>query len=384
MELLDGFLAFALSLAALATVVTVLTEAVHRTLRLRAKGLSQMLINYFEQALQPELMKQISDVQTIDRLKSNFVSTLVDNPLRTVLMGTGFAKVLNFVVGPLTKYDEVTLREFVLRLPDSDAYKSVLSKLPKLELAEKLREMAARYIQHEDAVTDYFKRRAQLLSILAGIGLPLVANIDGLRLYEAFVNNRDLRERMIGRMDEIGKQIGATSTAIGATPLSNPTAGKKEDVAAGGPTPKSDPTKVEIDKIKDQLQSVRTTLVSYAQFGLPIGWSYYPNCFVEKATDPKCVTLHKRNASLVAEKQPCGFDTLGSPTCKGIFSRLVGTAEIDTGGFLQWLFVVVVTGALMGLGAPFWFDIAASSLNSRAAPLPTRRRPRLGIRRRPT
>ena len=34
------------------------------------------------------------------------------------------------------------------------------------------------------------------------------------------------------------------------------------------------------------------------------------------------------------------------------------TGVKDPGGFLKWLLVVAITGTLIGLGGPFWFDVA--------------------------
>lgn len=37
---------------------------------------------------------------------------------------------------------------------------------------------------------------------------------------------------------------------------------------------------------------------------------------------------------------------------------MLTTASYDVGGFIRWFFAVVLTGLLIGLGAPFWFDVA--------------------------
>ena len=39
-------------------------------------------------------------------------------------------------------------------------------------------------------------------------------------------------------------------------------------------------------------------------------------------------------------------------------SSLLLTVRHDATGFLLWLFTVVLTGVLIGLGGPFWYDLA--------------------------
>ena len=43
---------------------------------------------------------------------------------------------------------------------------------------------------------------------------------------------------------------------------------------------------------------------------------------------------------------------------EAFLAQVITTALRDTGNFFQWLFAVIVTGVLVGLGAPFWFDVA--------------------------
>ena len=75
MELLDATIALAVTLAALATVVTVIMEIVFRLFGLKSKG-------------QIELFKQIFDRSFKDRFNGNasdykFVTTILGNPLTT-------------------------------------------------------------------------------------------------------------------------------------------------------------------------------------------------------------------------------------------------------------------------------------------------------------
>jgi hypothetical protein len=83
--------------------------------------------------------------------------------------------------------------------------------------------------------------------------------------------------------------------------------------------------------------------------GVPIGWAFYPNCPYSKsgtdekwkAAGTKCKDIAQQNAK-----------------ANSMFKRVWLTAKIDPSGFAFWIMSVAFSGVLIGLGAPFWFDIA--------------------------
>jgi len=360
MQLLDGFLAFALTLAALATVVSVLVEIAHRVFRLRTKGLNQMLSAYFDNVLAPRLARtSVVDSQgqpmAAQALKQDMIQTLMNSTIQSEIVGTPIGRKLQFLFGPLTANTKVTTEEFLLRLPQTEAFKALTGRA-QAEVAQQLTALSVKYDEYGAAISDYFKRRAQVISIGLGVVLGVFANIDGLRIYQTFMTDRALREQVIAKLPEWESRIAAASPAS-----DEPQPGNER-----GTTPAGGTTQAEIDEIKASLAQVSGDLTTLAGLGLPIGWDRYPNCLLKdsKILDGRC------NNAVAHRQAAC----TGAGTCASTWSSVWATASVDTSEFLKWLFAAIVTGVLIGLGGPFWFDVArklsqvSSSLRGKGEP----------------
>jgi hypothetical protein len=352
MQLLDGFLAFALTLAALATVVSVLVEILHRVLLLRTKGLNQMLSAYFDKVLAPRLGGTVpvdsqGRVIPAQALKQNMIDTLVNSTIQNEIVGTWIGRKLHFLFGPLTANTKVTTEEFLLRLPQTDAFRALKGRA-QAQVEQHLTELGVKYDEYGAAISDYFKRRAQVVSILAGILLGVFANIDGLRIYEGFVNDPVLREQIIAKLPEWEGRIATPSPSPGEPQkIGEP---QKDAERRSTATAPAAATQAEIDEVRASLERVSGDLATLAGMGLPIGWNRYPNCLQKEpaSLDGRC-----RNA--LSHVQSACPD---AAACATIWSSVWATAGVDTSEFLKWLFAAIVTGVLIGLGGPFWFDVA--------------------------
>jgi len=316
MNLLEGSIAFALALAGLATLCTVLIEILHRAAGLRADGLKQMLDAYFDAVIKPRLASG-----DVDNLRKDLLAKLTNSALLEKIhpVSSGWRGLIGRSLGALyrgrlLRANAVTTEEFLQRLPDSDLYKQL-----KTDAAEQtdalIKELADKYDQYGAAAKDYFKRRAQLLSILLGIALALFANIHAVRIFDTFVKNPDLAQRMEA-------QAGAIKLVI-------------DQQAA--------PDGAQVEEINEKMDKVIATLQDYQELGLPIGWSYYPNCFGAGAGDPRCKPVLEATSKSAAQ---CKVESI-----RKTFAR-------DPAAALLWLFTVIFTGILIGLGGPFWFDLA--------------------------
>jgi hypothetical protein len=87
--------------------------------------------------------------------------------------------------------------------------------------------------------------------------------------------------------------------------------------------------------LKEDLAFLQKQLTASTTFGLPIGTSCYPWC-VDESRGATC-------------KQRLGLDNLW--------------ATVASIRFAQWLISVLLTGFLIGLGSPFWFN-AYSNLSA--------------------
>jgi hypothetical protein len=310
MNLLEGSIAFALVLAGLATLCTVLIEILHRLAGLRAEGLTQMLDAYFDTVFKPGLRDD-----EVDTLRADLMATLTLSALREKIHPpTGSSLLGTLYRHRLLRANVVSTEEFLQRLPDAKVFQRLKAR-PGQEAAALIADLVDKYEQYGAAASDYFKRRAQLLSLLMGIALALFANIHAVRIFDTFVKSPELAQRM-----EV--QAGAIQRAIAQQPAA---------------------TGAEAGKLDEQVGEALATLKAYQELGLPIGWGYYPNCFADGANDPRCKATLAANGDTDAICQ-------GGSVCKTLLR--------DPAAGLLWLFTVVFTGILIGLGGPFWFDLA--------------------------
>ncbi|MDD5295806.1 MAG: hypothetical protein PHU46_02735 [Rhodocyclaceae bacterium] len=317
MNLLQGSIAFALALAGLATLCTALIEILHRLFGLRSDGLKKMLEAYFDDVVKPRLSGDVG------KLRADMMTKLTGNALLEKIHplpagGHGlWGHVLGLYRNRLLRANAVTTEQFLQRLPDTALFQHL--KTDTLDQANaQLKQLADKYDQYGAAATDYFKRRAQMLSLIMGIALALFGNIHAVRIFDTFVQNPEVAQRMATQADAIKAQIDRQAPAAADA-------------------------KAQLDQTKADLAKVSTSLSEYQAMGLPIGWNYYPNCLGTGKGDPRCKALNLKDKAGEAPGTPCSvMSTLGQ----------------DPGGALMWLFAVLLTGVLIGLGGPFWFDLA--------------------------
>jgi hypothetical protein len=337
MQLLDAAIAFALTIAGLATVVSIIIEIIHRVLSLRARGLRAMLEQHFDDVIEPAVRVKVEQAiqdggtklaDELKMLRDDLIEKMTANPLKILQNSSLLPKK---AVKALARYNEVTALDFLKRLPETKVYEYI--NLPLGEsIDRRLKKFDEKYEAYEKAISNYFKRRAQLLSFAIGVALAIAVNIHGIRLFERYLNDPELTATVIAQTDKIESAMASIQKRQAAKP---------------------DADKENFKEIQTALNQYNELMGNFMGLGLPIGWEFYPNCPTDRppATlinyDPQCKTaLASLPEDAAAEKR----STIG---------RILKTALEDPWGFLKWLFVVIITGTLIGLGGPFWFDVAS-------------------------
>ncbi|MDJ0884226.1 MAG: hypothetical protein QNJ48_08685 [Desulfobacterales bacterium] len=375
MQLLDATLAFALTLAALATVATTILEAVLRIARMRKKNLIEVM-----KLLNNELGKSSLRLSPDERWR--FFSQVIANPVVVAKSSLRIdwkeseeenEKILASFLSSFGKhqdrkgtYEKVSL-EYVLRcLAESDSVKRAAIEAGD-KLKTELNRIARKYEELGSAVSAGYKQNAQKWSIVIGILLALAANVDGLRIFEAYWKNPKLAAAIIEKHEDFmtkDQEVQDSMNALEALYFDE--SQKRAEIEAA----KNDPTRVseiaalekrlqEIQKeitatskmaaIKNTIQDAQNQVSDLRTLGVPIGWDYYPNCPYGKAaiewlnSSPECRDIPETKRGLK-------WDLIGSCPINTIWN--------DFYGFLVWLLKVIITGMLIGLGAPFWFDVA--------------------------
>ncbi|MBI3784194.1 MAG: hypothetical protein HY270_12430 [Deltaproteobacteria bacterium] len=136
-----------------------------------------------------------------------------------------------------------------------------------------------------------------------------------MRLFSAFVADRDLTQTMLARAD-----------AITAT-LKESAASPNDKGAPNAPAPQNKGGGSDQKNLDTRMVDLQRKLQNSTTLGLPIGIRYYPWCQDDGAVDPACSTTENAEP----------------------FTRLLL--------FMRWVLAVTLAGVLIGLGGPFWFDV---------------------------
>lgn len=279
MPLLDASIAFALTMLALASLTSLLVEMTHRVLRLRFVGLKKMLGRVFD-----GLSAKNIAFAGLDR--SSFVQKVLENPI------TGDAS----WQGPLRQPETLSTEQLLHRLGQIDEVKQ-LGQDTDGELRNLVTTVSGLFDEIGAAASDFFTRRAKLLSVLAGIGFAVFANVNALTVFETYTNNPQAVQAIMSQSGTFTGEWEATRAL-----LNQSVADLQQDgqIAAA------------VD-IQNQLNTLNTNIGSLGQIGLPIG----------------------------GERPP-----------------------LELSAARTW-FVVLLTGFLLGLGGPFWYQIVTRLVRAR-------------------
>lgn len=444
--MLDAILAMALTLAALATIATIVMEACLRAARMRKKNLVEVM-----KLLNKELDQGPLGMSPEER--TQFIAGVIRNPSRAIseklnekikgsspedlLRYIGYEKdsdrpvVIDYVrrfLILLTQfvrdskrtglYDSVTLEHVLRRLVEVESVQQ-RSRKASQNLKIELNRLARKHEEFSSAVSASFKRHAQAWSIAVGVLLALSANIDGMRIFEAYLENKELAETVIAQQDRFlsysaaaGERQSEFEEAVKTLEEAKENreaalaSGDDQAIAAADmKLTKAEALMMELaspEKIRQELEGASGELDRLVTIGIPLGWRYYPACRYKESTDvqaldQQCRDLERRNKDRVSQSDSrtervdnrgriddkgsatagdnagqlaaaqAGADAVpesqtsphnDKPGSRWVISRVLTTAYHDFGGFIRWLFAVVLTGLLIGLGAPFWFDVA--------------------------
>ncbi len=311
MQLVDSVLAFALIMAALASVVTLMMEAFHRVLRLRAKGMDALFSQFYDDVLIKKLNISAEDKHVIS-------SAVLVNPARKIIMGSSHPIFPNSLIDKILRSTDLSSDDLLKRLRKTSAF-SKLRENTEVQIRQTLESIQDEYDEYSAAMSDYFKRRAKLFSLLLGVVLAFGANIDGIRIYEALKINPEIRASIISQQASFEQQYKL--------------ARKKLDAVASGASSAPESNREEIKALKKSLEEATSGISEIASLGLPIGWHYFP------------ADMNERSGQKDA-------------TISQSFCALIERVSHNWLAHIAWVFKVLVTGLLIGLGAPFWFEIA--------------------------
>lgn len=312
MSLLDAALAFALTMAALATVVTIIMEIVMRVCGLKAKDQVKLIGKLVEDVVQARFGKMNYEQ------KWSAVRGVLNNAVLPENKQMADAKVRQFFIFGQARniYDDVSLEHVLRRILEIKGLGIDLRAPTQLRV--KLKSVALKYREWRSAVAVHAARRARFWSLIVGVVLAVVLNVDGLRLFEAFASNPQLTDSVIEEMDPTVDAADAASKSLAET------------------LEKAGETEASAEELQEAINGLKAELGVVRQLGLPIGKEYFPYCYLSDGVN--------------TASEQTRLDRLCEPAKAIFWDRWQ-----DYGG---WALRILITGLLMGLGAPFWYDVA--------------------------
>lgn len=381
MELLDAVIALAVTLAALATTVTVLMEVCIRTLGLKTRTQLQLFRTIFDDAVRVQFGQEKGQHKFLNLVLANPL-VIKQQPAEPATDETSTAE----ANAPATSADEDETPPWAAKYPNLAGFVGLFRKRVSAEspipledkpfaffgsrdkgiyewvsqehvlrrllrmpgvinldedvLVAKLRAFAHKYDELCAAASAEFKDSRRRWSVIAGLLLALVVNADGVRIFDEFVKNPALAATMAAKLDQFENAAEAAEAR-----LSSAEAGEQ----AG-----------DLETLTARIRDLRTDIQELESVGLPIGWSYWPHCTLVSANDSKRMSPSDWWVyTFGTDSQRKGLEGRRQSTddhaC--ITAGEAATSVLSMDG-IGALLVLVGTGLLIGLGAPFWFDVA--------------------------
>ena len=354
----------------LSFVVTAVQELVNSVFKIRAvqlaKGIQKMLgANKAKEFFDHALIKGLSPNKLIFRNGTRrpsyipprtFVSTLVD---------------MIASAGGQAQRTVAEVQMGINNIRDSDLKKSLTVLLDdcKRDLNEFEKRLETWFNDQMDRVSGWYKRKAQLITLLAALLVTIVMNADTLAIVKTLSSNSTLRALLVKQAEEATKSSSGNQTP--QTPQKDvPAKGPKPMEAARQPPAKPDQspqtkdlkakdapkpeevnqkTKPESDllfkELSQRFTDVEKSIDRVQGLGLPLGLGWWQNArYTSECPQDKAGCA----------KKYCPTDK--DEDCKelGLF-------------FLAAIPGWILTALAISLGAPFWFDMLNKVVSIRSS-----------------
>lgn len=329
MNWLEAMLAFALTMVALSTMVTAIMEVFHRFVRSREAGFQLMTEKLFDEVIWPRLRSRGS--MNPDDARKEFIRALTRNPVATTSSGPADEMSQSKRLAALsTVWKAITntfapdrvagmnVMEFMERFAGTQIGKTLATEAGDY-VSTAINDLAQKFDRFGAGASQLFYHKARAISVGVSISLAFLINVDAVRLFQSYLHDQPLRQRVIEKQEQFGETMRDAKAAL-------------EKVASD---PSAKDSKAELDAIKTSLTGVQAGFGDLRTLGVPIGDSYYPWCKGQVKNSDK-------------------FTDLACKSRPNSFYELFKTRE----GW-GWFGSVLLAGLLIGLGAPFWFDLAS-------------------------
>jgi hypothetical protein len=324
MKWIEAALAFALIMFVLATVVTILMESAYKLLLTREKSFRLMMARLFDEVLRPRVGHLLRGV-TISQARERFLETVTRNQAY---------EEKNDVVRQRVQPDQLasmTMMQFADRLADTDVGKAIARGGGEY-VENAINDLAMKFERFGAASSQRFQDHARFWCVALSVGLAFAANVDAVRLVQSLLHDQELTTRIVDKYQ--GLVDGDAARPRDPVESLKEIAVLKEQGVI---------TQDDMQARKQSLSDARLQIGELRETGLPITFDAWPFC-------------RGKTGSGGSWDSKCGNEVTASVMTWTGIGQVARRLWSPTG--LAWFFSVLLAGALIGLGAPFWFDLA--------------------------
>ncbi len=366
MNWLVALLAFAGIFAVLSTVTTIVTEGIHKLIAARSGGLQRMLRS-LHHTMSLDQADAASDLRVDHRradtsgkaskafaAEMSSIPTKRDTFLERLAARTWILKRLG------RRFDSLTKLQFVEQLAQTE-FGRELATADRPAIERKIALMSYQFDRMGEAQTAVFRMRAKMLSSLAAFAFVVLANVNALEIYRHLASNEEAMSETLqflnvqssdGSSEQAITQrisdLQQTLNRLEALPVDSTGASVQQnaELIAG--------LREEASGLRQSLEQVDTQLSALTVSGLPMGQSYFPYC--------GDTNLFSGLAGMIGAGT--GDDDAGAGTvvvtdakCAAQANKSVAQRVFLSSEGYVWLFCMIASAGLLGLGAPFWFNV---------------------------
>jgi len=250
MPYLDATLAFALTMLAIATLVTRIVDLVKNTTKVRRQGLQDMLTEYFKSEFMPVVHRELS------RLKKTTDEGVTE---KLGILLKDFKPSLVFDKVHVEGLVNMTTTELLEQLKRSEFGQSMLTDLGD-KANDIFAELGKRYEVVGNKFTESFRKESAKWAFGIALILAFLLNVDSIYVINSYVNNANLSQTVIAQNDALVNDYNVLAEQLEIN--------QGKDVF----------TKADLEQA---FQDSRTQLNTVTSAGFPIGWSYFPYSYFQ-------------------------------------------------------------------------------------------------------
>lgn len=278
--------------------------------------------------------------------------------------------------------DTLTTYALIQRLAKSEVG-GVLADTARHELRPILDDLTRTFERYVASSNELFRKNANGVAVLVAFALAFGTNFDASRVFNHLVKNPSIADALIAQGETAAKDYAAAAKKLEER-LASLEAAAPQDEAASDGVPHADPLaalsdadKAKIaDGLKADIANLTATLKPIVEEGdLPFGADYYPYCLasVRGFLDDPLAAPRRWVYGLIGNSKstggtaPAEAATPGAAAPKAETDRQAAAPPPDPcrdgsdRSILVWLLNVLLAGALISLGGPFWYKVFASA-----------------------